>query len=140
MIFMVALIDHTRIMCSMSTEYTFDENVVSDLYKEAYNSRPRESFWESWDMASDRQKQAIWDSLIEASDAENEREELIRQQAIVDLEDRIKFMQSTIVGATREDCIRYLHDVYKTNGDIEYLEFNLSVPYGYLSGKKVGWL
>ena len=92
------------------------------------------------DSASADQKQAIWDDLLEAADAENEREELMRQEAIVDLENRIQFMQSTIVGATREDCVRYLHDVYKTNGDVEYLEFNLGIPYGYISGKKAGWL
>ena len=115
---------------NMEKQYSFDENVVSDLYKDAYGSRPREGFWDNWDNASADQKQAIWDDLLTAADAENEREELMRQEAIVDLENRIRFMQSTIVGASREDCIRYLHDVYKTNGDIEYLEFNLGVPYG----------
>ena len=123
---------------NMEKQYSFDENVVSDLYKDAYGSRPREGFWDNWDNASADQKQAIWDDLLEAADAENEREELMRQEAIVDLENRIRFMQSTIVGATREDCIRYLHDVYKTNGDVEYLEFNLGVPYGYISGKNFG--
>ena len=125
---------------NMEKQYSFDENVVSDLYKDAYGSRPREGFWDNWDNASADQKQAIWDDLLAAADAENEREELMRQEAIVDLENRIKFMQSTIVGASREDCVRYLHDVYKTNGDVAYLEFNLGVPYGYISGKKVGWL
>mgnify|MGYP003349311713 CR=1 FL=1 len=116
------------------------ENVVSDLYKDAYGSRPREGFWDNWDNASADQKQAIWDGLIETMNAEVAREREIQRQAVADFEDRIKFMQSTIVGASREDCIRYLHDVYKTDGDVEYLEFNLGVPYGYISGKKVGWL
>ena len=124
----------------METQYSFDENIVSDLYKEAYGSRPREGFWERWESSSDDQKQVIWDGLIETMNAEVAREREIQRQAVADFEDRIKFMQSTIVGASREDCIRYLHDVYKTDGDVEYLEFNLGVPYGYISGKKVGWL
>lgn len=127
-------------MCSMSNEYTFDESIVSDLYKEAYGSRPREEFWTLWDNASSNQKQIIWEDLISASNAEVEREEMMRQEAIVDFEDRIKFMQSTIVGADREDCVRYLHDVYNTHGDVEYLEYNLGIPYGYISGKKPGML
>ena len=64
---------------------------------------------------------------------ENERE--YHQEAIADLEDRIRFMMSTVAGCQREDAIRYLHDVYNTHGDIEYLEHHLGVPYGYLSGR-----
>ena len=49
-------------------------------------------------------------------------------------------MLKTINGCTREDAIHHLHDVYNTNGDLEYLEFNLGVRYGYLSGSlKVGF-
>ena len=57
------------------------------------------------------------------------------EEAIADLEDRISFMMSTVAGCQREDAIRYLHDVYATNGDVEYLEHCLSVPFGYLSGR-----
>ena len=120
--------------------YTFDENILSDLHKDAYGFRPRsEEFWNAWDSADADGKQRIWDGLLDAADraAENEREMQI--EAIHDLEDRIKFMQSTVVGCTRDDAIRYLHDVYKTNGDLEYLEWNLGILYGYLSGSKVGF-
>lgn len=120
-------------------KYTFDENIVSDLHKDAYGSRPGEMFWANWDEASDDQKQAIWDSLLDSLDRALEAEREYQIEAIHDLEDRIKFMQSTIVGCTRDDAIRYLHDVYQTNGDVEYLEHNLGVPYGYLGGRKVGF-
>ena len=122
----------------METQYTFDSDIVSDLYKDAYGSRPREGFWRHWDESTSDEKQEIWDRLIEAMKDEVEREEQLKRQAVADFEDRIRFMQSTIVGARREDCVRYLHDVYDTNGDVEYLEFNLGIPYGYISGKNFG--
>ena len=120
--------------------YTFDENIVSDLHKDAYGFRPSAVFFREWDCLDDDGKQDLWDSLVDAVGASIREEEQRQQHAIADLEDRICFMQSTIVGATREDCVRYLHDVYNTNGDTEYLEYNLGVPYGYLSGRKSGWL
>jgi hypothetical protein len=124
----------------MESTYTFDENIVSDLYKEAYGFRPREYFWSEWEEATNDRKQAIWDDLLDTADREAEREREMQIEAEHDVEDRIRFMMSTVAGCTREDAIRYLHDAYNTNGDTEYLEFNLGVRYGYLSGSlKVGF-
>lgn len=124
----------------METRYTFDENIVSDLYKEAFGIRPREEFWANWNSYSDEEKQVSWDQMLDFADraAENELEAQIEAEA--DLEDRIQFMKSTIVGCTREDAIRYLHEVYDTRGSDEYLEHELGVRYGYISGSlKVGY-
>jgi hypothetical protein len=124
----------------MERQYTFDENIVSDLYKEAYGLRPREYFWSEWEEATNDRKQAIWDDLLDTADREAEREREMQIEAEHDVEDRIRFMMSTVAGCTRENAIRYLHDAYNTNGDTEYLEFNLGVRYGYLSGSlKVGF-
>ena len=140
MILVVAFPNLCCIVLFMDNKYTFDENIVSDLYKEAYGHRPHEGFWSDWDAASDDRKQRIWDELCDVSAREAEFQLECQIEAEHELEDRLKFMQSTVVGCTREDAIRYLHDVYKTNGDLEYLEYNLGVRYGYLSGSlKVGF-
>jgi len=118
--------------------YTFDENIVSDLYKDAYGVRPGEFFWSDWDACSDDAKQHLWDRLVDAVGESIEREREYQQEAIADLEDRIRFMMNTVAGCDRADAIRYLHDAYQTHGDVEYLEFNLGVPYGYLSNKNWG--
>ena len=119
--------------------YTFDENIVSDLHKDAYGFRPRsEEFWADWDAADNYGKQRIWDNLLDDLDRALENEREYHQEAIANLEDRNEFMMSTVVGCQREDALRYLHDVYATNGDVEYLEHCLSVPFGYLSGKNWG--
>ncbi len=118
--------------------YTYDENIVSDLHKDAYGVRPGEYFWADWDALDDDGKQRIWDNLLDDLDRALENEREYHQEAIVSLEDRIQFMMSTVAGCQREDAIRYLHDAYNTHGYIEYLEHHLGVPYGYLSGKNWG--
>jgi len=122
-----------------TTTYTFDENILSDLYKEAYGFRPRsEEFWAAWDSADNDGKQRIWDNLLDAAVADAAYERQCQQEAIADLEHRIRFMMNTVAGCDRASAIRYLHDAYQTHGDVEYLEFNLGVPYGYLSNKNWG--
>ena len=117
--------------------YTFDENIVSDLYKDAYGVRPGEFFWADWDACSDDAKQHLWDRLVDALKDAMIVEKTTQEEAIADLEWRIKFMMNTVAGCDRASAIRYLHDAYQTHGDIEYLEFNLGVPYGYLSKRKI---
>jgi len=124
----------------MESNYTFDETIVSDLHKDAYGFRPKSDFWSVWDSSNDDNKQRIWDDLLDTADREAEQEREMQIEAEHDVEDRIRFMMSTVAGCTRENAIRYLHDAYNTNGDTEYLEFNLGVRYGYLSGSlKVGY-
>lgn len=125
----------------MEKQYTYDENIVSDLYKEAFGSRPRDHFWSEWESASNAGKQEIWDQLLAIADAEAEyfyQEQLRAEQ---DFETRIiPNIQSYLNGGSREDAIRHLHETYETDGDTEYLEFQIGVRFGYLSGSlKVGY-
>ena len=124
----------------MSKIYTFDSNVVSDLHKDAHGFRPKSLFWAEWNAASDDQKQRIWDGLIDDLNQSNIEEGLREQAAIAATEVRIQAIMATVVGSTREDAIRFLDDVYDTRGDINFLEFHLGVPYGYLTGQKPGLL
>jgi predicted DNA-binding transcriptional regulator YafY len=125
----------------METKYTYDENIVSDLYKEAFGSRPRDYFWFDWQNASDAQKQEIWDQLLAIADAQ--AEEYYQEQLAAE-----KYLEATVIpniqsylnGCSREDAIRHLHETYETDGDTEYLEFQIGVRFGYLSGSpKVGY-
>jgi hypothetical protein len=123
----------------MVNQYTFDENIVSDLYKEAYGSRPREGFWSEWDAASNDEKQRIWDNLLDTSDRAAEAELECQLEAERELNEHFRRVVD-IAGGTREDAIRHLHETYDTHGDVEYLEYHLGVRYGYLSGSlKVGY-
>lgn len=119
--------------------YTFDENILSDLHKDAYGFRPRsEEFWAEWDSADNDGKQRIWDGLLDAVDRAIETEREIQQEAIAEFESTVRSIMATVAGSTREDAIRYLHDQFDTQGSIESLEYELGVPFGYISKKNWG--
>ena len=125
----------------MEKQYTFDENILSDLYKDIFGTRPGEFFWSEWDAADNDRKQAMWDAMVDELGREIEREQQ-EQLAVERHLERIVIpnIQSYLSGCSREDAIRHLHETYDTHGDVEYLEFNLGVRYGYLSGSvKVGF-
>ena len=124
----------------MNKIYTFDSNIVSDLHKDAYGFRPREFFWACWHSADDQGKQEMWDILIEDLKASDDEEKRRQQAAIAATEVLIQTMMQKVAGSTREDAIRFLDDAYDTGGDINFLEFHLGVPYGYLCGRIMGEL
>jgi hypothetical protein len=118
-----------------SRNYTFNEQVLSDLYKDAYGSRPGEFFWADWDACNDDGKQHLWDMLVETVADSIQREREYQRQAIAEFEGWVKMTMKIVDDSTREDCIRMMHDAHDTRGDVEYLEHCLGVPYGYLSGR-----
>lgn len=124
----------------MESKYTFDENTVSDLHKDAHGYRPREFFWAEWHAASNDGKQAIWEDLIDDLKDSIELEKQQQTAAIAATEVRIQEIMDMVAGSTRADAIRFLDDAYDTRGDINFLEFHLGVPYGYLGGRKPGFL
>jgi hypothetical protein len=124
----------------MEKQYTFDENIVSDLHKDAYGSRPGEYFWSEWDASHNDRKQALWDAMVAEAQSEAERERQDQLDAEAAFEKHVERTTRLVAGSTREDAIRYMHDSFDTNGDVEYLEYILGVRYGYLSGSvKVGF-
>ena len=125
---------------NMETKYTFDENTISDLHKDAHGYRPSKWFWDTWRNATNDTKQAIWEDLIDDLKDSNEREERQQKDAIAATEKRIQEILDTVVGSTRADAIRYLDEAYDTGGDINFLEYHLGVPYGYLCGRVMGML
>ena len=45
--------------------YTFDEQIVSDLHKDAHGYRPTSLFWIDWNNGSNSYKQKMWNDLLE---------------------------------------------------------------------------
>jgi hypothetical protein len=69
--------------------YTFDENTVSDLHKDARGYRPREYFWAEWNTSNDFDRQAIWEGLIRELNAEMDRERAAEAAALEQFEQLI---------------------------------------------------
>ena len=47
------------------TKYTYSDELVSDLHKDAWGRRPSNSFWFHWNCGTEDAKQKIWDDLID---------------------------------------------------------------------------
>lgn len=118
----------------MDTKYTFDENCVSDLHKDAYGFRPGQNWWDTWNSNTDAEKQAEWDYLIEAMEASVARDQEREDRAVIDFE---KMVALTIENGAkdRETAFRWIMEASDSQGDWDYLAWNLGIPYGYF--KKV---
>ena len=56
------------------SKYTYSEDILSDLHKDARGYRPREGFWADWNDASEDERQSIWDGLLAEMDRTIEEE------------------------------------------------------------------
>ena len=71
--------------------YTFSEELLSDLHKDARGFRPRsDAFWTAWADANDQGKQAIWDGLIQEMEIADQEERESEQQSIAEFEDVVQ--------------------------------------------------
>jgi hypothetical protein len=98
-----------------------------DMYKDAYGVRPRGIDTSGWTLADFDREFASLGQVIEAEEAqrrESEAEATARVEKAIDT-----LMRS---GARdRATAIRWLHESHDTQGDDEYLCFQLGLPYGY---------
>ena len=115
------------------TVYTFDEQIVSDLHKDAYGFRPMASWWECWKFQDDDGKQAAWNTLLDDLEKTNERERAEQEVAVKQFDDRIELIINS--GASdRETAIRWiiesmnLSETDKCYGG-SYICFELGLPY-----------
>lgn len=114
--------------------FTFDEDTVSDLHKDAFGMRPSQSWWYGWKHATDAQKQLNWDSMVEAMARSEENRIEEENRAVVKFEAHVQTVIET--GAKdRETAIRWLVDAADLRDDMEHFAFRNGLPYGYF--KKV---
>ena len=89
--------------------YTFDEQIVSDLHKDARGYRPDEYFWEEWSQCGDDTRQSMWDSLCR--ELENTMEAERAAEARAELEFHQRVQGAMLIGAEDEvTAIRWILD------------------------------
>jgi len=110
-------------------KHTFDENTLSDLYKDARGYRPRsESFWASWSEATNDGKQVIWDNLVDEMVQRGE-EEAAREQACVE-EFKAQITKVIEAGAgDRATALRWItcSDTFHHSQDVEHWVYNQGI-------------
>ena len=104
-----------------------------DMYKDAYNVRPRGIDTSTWTEADfEREFFQLSVTIAEEDRIRKEAEE----KAAHDFEMRILSLQMT--GATdREMALRWVHEAEGSDGDDEYLCFLVGLPYGYFRKETV---
>jgi hypothetical protein len=114
----------------MQSTYTYDEQCVSDLHKDAFGFRPSMSWWGQWKTNTDAEKQAEWDTLI----CIMEQRELAR----VEFETKCaaKFEQlvaDTIAMGARDVATahRWIMEGSECDGDWQYLCYKHGLNYSY---------
>lgn len=108
--------------------YTFDENLISDLHKDAYGFRPDQSYWNLFAAANPDQKQAIWDNLLKDLNRSIEQDQKEEQEAIAKFENRIDNLIHDVTN--RKAIVAWL--LKEADGDEEHFEFLNNLPFGYL--------
>ena len=100
--------------------YTFDDNIVSDLHKDARGFRPTEYFWEEWTQMPDQMKQKIWDSLIDEMNRAMARQ--AEQEARAEIEFHQRIQGAMLIGAPDEvTAIRWILEAEEfTKYDLAY--------------------
>jgi hypothetical protein len=70
--------------------YTFDENIVSDLHKDARGYRPTQAFWNAWNFQNDEGKQTAWNVLLDELNETMKRERHAENMAMIAMHQRIQ--------------------------------------------------
>ena len=112
--------------------YTFDEDIVSDLHKDAFGFRPSEYFWNQWNAASDDQKQVIWDDLLVSLDQALTNQKAAYDRAEQEFEESIT-TNISLGAPDRATAIRWIVDSLNLSESdkwygAEYICYTLGLP------------
>ena len=99
-----------------------------DMYKDAYNFRPRGVDTSSWTLKDFEREMEVLQFIIQR----NEAQRLVNEDAAIqDFEARIA--KIIALGARdRAMALRWIHEAEGSDGDDEYLCYCVGVPYGYI--------
>lgn len=114
-------------------DYTFDENIFSDLYKDTYGFRPRNHQFYDDDTTLD-EKQEIWNRLLSEHRDEMDRMEELEVSNEAKFERTIQEVIEAGAG-DRVTAIRWLIDAECDRYDLmygfSYIQYNFGISYKY---------
>lgn len=109
--------------------YTFDENIVSDLHKDAYGYRPREGWWNMWAAFNADQKQSLWDEMCDDMEESIREQERYHEECLARFEKRIADAKE--LGASDDvTAVRWIlegDDI--VDWDTDYISYRLGLSY-----------
>ena len=103
----------------MTKKYTFSNELISDLHKDAWGHRPRQMFFLKWEKANDDKKQSMWDNLIDDMVTNDKAEAKVKKENASKLFIRIK--ETCKLGACNyRTAIRWILDADNIEHDFAY--------------------
>ena len=70
--------------------YTYSDDIISDLHKDAYGFRPSQRFFYDWDTYTPAEKQECWDTMCRDMEQAAAEEKLHAENCVARFEDRVK--------------------------------------------------
>lgn len=101
--------------------YTFSNDIISDLHKDARGYRPTQGFFDMWNESSDDTKQEVWDMLCEEMEYNQKEEARHEAENLVKFRELIRSVMNT-ASCNWKVALRYLVDS-------ENLDINFELDY-----------
>ena len=76
-------------------EYTYSDDIISDLHKDARGFRPDEYFWEEWTQSPPESKQFIWDKLCKELEVSMKEQAAAEADALVGFRKALRQVMDT---------------------------------------------
>jgi len=102
------------------SNFTFDIDLYSDLYKDAYGFRPRGGYFYD-EECTDEERQRIWDATVADANARFEREQEEERRAVAEFKQTVA--KTIEVGARDEEtALRWLvqDEEFYSGQDVEH--------------------
>lgn len=101
--------------------YTFSNDIISDLHKDARGYRPLQGFFDMWNESSDDTKQEVWDMLVKEMEYNQKEEARHEAENLVKFRELIRSVMDT-ASCNWKVALRYL-------ADAENLDINFELDY-----------
>lgn len=85
--------------------YTYDDSLISDLYKDAYGMRPTPTYWTLWRAMPPNQKQGEWEYLCKLVAEADEARRIAEEEAFQHWISNIQAMM-TELNLSKAEAIR----------------------------------
>jgi len=108
--------------------FTFANELISDLHKDAYGFRPSQRFFDDWKSYSDEEKQEVWDALIHTMEYNQKEEARHEADNLNKFRETVRKVMNTC-GVAWNDAIDYLWDAEDDTTDFDYFLWNYGIGY-----------
>jgi hypothetical protein len=108
--------------------YTFANELISDLHKDAHGMRPSATFMDAWLSDSDDGKQATWDYLVMVMKESQEQEKDAEAKALLVFKDKLRNIMADC-GYAWKQALRSWFLETKRGNDIEEFLWEQGLSY-----------